>query len=162
MTEPVTEPMTEPDANAPPMAAADLLLGLAGILLIVLALMSTGLRGVIQSGTAPETAQAAAELAQSTPRAMAYADAHGAHLYASGQPPRLVPRDALPMAQPLADWARTAQSPLIILSADSGDTAFLLEVGLASAGLSDIQRVRLPGACATMSIRGNAVICGEE
>lgn len=143
-----------------PMAAGDLLLGLAGILLLVLALVQTGRSNMVLSAP-PDTKAAATNLAQANSLMMAYAEVETVHLFTPDRPSLTLPIASLPDAPELSAWADAAQQPIVIFAANSVDTAFLLEVGLARTGLEDIRKVRLPGPCATLEMDDDTVTCGS-
>lgn len=144
------------DETTQPLVAADLFLGLAGVLLVVLGLLSSGLRGLLQSPPANEAA--IARLAATTPRPIAYAGATEALFLASGAPTLVLPRDSLPGAAEVRDWLGDHPgTPLLILAADSADTGFLLELALADSPA--ITRIRLPGACGSLRLTGDTLTC---
>lgn len=138
-----------------PLVASDLFLGLSGILLVVFALLSLPVRDLVLSAearrAAPDATAAAAALAARENRHLLLARGGDVILMTPGQPATTLRLADLPDDARLADWAAQATfsqaPPLFLAAADSVDAAFLAEAGLAAAGLSRIEMVRLAAGC---------------
>lgn len=154
--------MSRPDPGAPALPAADLFLGLAAILLVVVALVAADLGRLVGQAralaTAPDAAPVAAAaqaLAADLGRGVLLAGPGGVAAWGPAGPLGQVARDDLPGAVLPAGWLGAGAVPLVLIAADAGDSAFLLEAALARGGVARMERLRLPPDCAAL-LRGPA------
>lgn len=142
---------------APALPAADLFLGLAGVLLVALALVAGDLGALVARarGAAPLGLHAAADaLAREGGRLVLLAEAGGVRASGPGGELGVAARDDLPGAVVPPGWLTAAPGvPMVILARDAGDSAFLLEAALARSGVARVARLRL-GCDAPVAVPG--------
>lgn len=132
-------------------ATSDLFFGLAGILIVLICLVSGPLRQAIGGDLQPAAIDARGAW-------LAVADGQGVVLTRPGGAALRLPLDGI-TAEAVATWARGAGVPLVVLAPDALDSAFLLDTALAGAGLAQVRRVRLEGACPRPLIVPQGVFC---
>lgn len=133
-------------------ATSDLFFGLAGILIVLICLVSDPLRQAVAARGLPETLTAPGQW-------LAVADGKGLTLTRPGAAPMHLPVDAI-TPQAVAPWAQGAGVPLVVLARDALDSAFLLDSALAGAGIERVDRVRLETECPRPRVTVRGVICG--
>ena len=148
------------------MAISDLLLGLSGVLLIVLAVASTRVQTLaVEAGTrlqdrADETESLTASVVASA-RAAVIAGPRDLRLIPTTGAAVTVPQGAL-SRDTLAPWlARLQDVPLLIVLPGGDETAFLTEPLLAAGGVDRIDRLRLTADCVAPQIIGPEVRCAS-
>ncbi|MFP7674929.1 hypothetical protein ACG74X_16385 [Marivita sp. S0852] len=141
--------MAEPDASRlPSLAMADIMIGLSAILLVIVAALST------------QAAQLASAALQSSAEAEArIARAARAHADQSGDPVLVAGAAGLSLVTPsgisaipldaIATWTPPPlpAAPLLIVGPRGLEADFLLGPALARAGVAQVQRLRVAGAC---------------
>lgn len=133
-------------------ATSDLFFGLAGILIVLICLASGPLRQAVAARDLPATITAPGQW-------LAVADAQGLVLTRPGAAPLRLPLDAI-TPDALAPWAQEADVPLVVLTPDAQDSAFLLDSALATASVPLVRRVRLERACPHPRVTAQGVVCG--
>lgn len=138
------------------IVAADLLLALAAVLLLLVALMAPGWRAVLRDSApiAPDTAPLSAGQAL-----IVALDGELRLVSASGV--LALDDTALPDDPRLTGWLadRPGADLTLVLAHDSRDTGFLAEVALARAGVTRVARLRLPGPCARLELTPTGAFC---
>jgi hypothetical protein len=138
------------------IVAADLLLALAAVLLLVVALMAPDWRAALRD-SAPGVPQATP-----LPEGQALILALDGELrLIAGAGVLTLDDRALPEDPRLTAWLaeRPGAELTLALAHDSGDTGFLAEVALARAGVAQIARLRLTGPCARLDLTPAGAIC---
>jgi hypothetical protein len=145
-----------PTSGRQGIVAADLLLSLAAVLLLLVALMAPDWRAALRD-SAPGVPDV---IPLPAGRALILAVDGELHLVA-GAGVLVLDDRALPDDPRLDAWL--AQRPgadlTLALAHDSGDTGFLAEVSLTRAGVAQIDRLRLPGPCAGLDLTSDGAIC---
>lgn len=162
----MNRPDRDPAPAAPTLPAADLFLGLAGVLLVAVALVASDLGALIGQAravaTAPDAAPpaaAAAALAAGRGATVLLAGPAGVDGFGPAGPLGSMAQDDLPGAVLPAGWLAPGAVPLVLVAADAGDTAFLLEAALARGGVARMERLRLPPDCAALHIGPRGLSC---
>lgn len=162
--------MSRPAAS-PPVGAitADIFLGLSAVLLVVLALVSVGLRDAVLDGVARASeadairlgADAAALSADG--RTIIYADGFGVTVLRGGVVQARIPTDAIGTDPALgAALAEAGADTLAVISSEGQEAAFLLDPALARLGASRVARVRLDPRCGGFVAAPGGVVCNAR
>lgn len=133
-------------------ATSDLFFGLAGILIVLICLVSGPLRQAVGADLTVAAVEAPGEW-------LAVADGQGVALTRPGAAPQVLPLDAITV-EAVASWAEGAAVPLVVLAPDALDSAFLLDTALAGAGVAEVRRVRLEGDCPRPRLAARGMVCG--
>ncbi|WP_163850643.1 hypothetical protein [Pseudooceanicola aestuarii] len=151
--------MTDRSQGDPALIASDLFFGVSAILLILAVLVFAPLRDLALRAATPVTRGAAVSPVAEMSRPALLARATGLDMTVPDAPPVHLPLDRIG-AGPLARWAAGLDGvPLLIITPDGGESAFLAEPALAAAGVARIDRVRLTVSCATLRWQGGKILC---
>lgn len=147
------------DGEGAEIGATDLFFSLAAVLIVLLCVTSQTLRGVVGEGAESGAADMAA-LSQAAPVWLVLAQADGVVLHRPGSAPVTIGQGDI-LSGAVESWAAAATSEIrVVIAEDAADSAFLLETGLARAGIRSLQRIRLAGACPQPRLVAQGIVCG--
>jgi hypothetical protein len=132
-------------------ATSDLFFGLAGVLIVLICLMSGPVRQAVGTQLSVDAISVPGEW-------VAVAEGAAVVLTRPGAAPMRLSLDEI-TAEGLATWAEGAAVPLVVLTQESVDSAFLLDSALAAAGLDEVRRIRLDGTCARPQLLPQGFVC---
>ena len=153
---------TVSDKGSMNLVASDLFFGLGAIMLVLLAALSLGLRGIVSQALADRSAkpdevrQAVAELAAARQAPVLLADSSGLHRLA-GNTAALIALDDLWAAEQLSLWL--ADDPLLVVTASGEDAAFLVFSRAATLSAAPIVTLRLTQNCKSLAQSGETFVC---
>lgn len=146
------------DADGGDIGATDLFFSLAAVLIVLLCVTSQMLRGVVADGAEAGDADMA-RMAEDSSLWLVHARAEGLVLHRPGSAPQAIGQEDI-LSGTTEAWARAAGSAIwVVIAEDAADSAFLLETGLARAGIRSVQRVRLAGPCPQPRLAGQGIAC---
>lgn len=132
-------------------ATSDLFFGLAGILIVLVCLISGPVREAVGSRDLAATISAEGHW-------LVVADGQGVALMRPDAAPMRLRLDEI-AAEALIPWAQGADLPFVVLTSDAVDSAFLLDSALAAAGITEVRRIRLDADCPRPRIEVQGLVC---